>query len=89
MPSVVDLGMRNLVSEDVWGLAVSAKTPAPIVERLRQAAAGAVRTREVTDKIVEQAALPGPSTPEEYRQWVQSESDKWAKVIQAGHITLE
>lgn len=89
MPSVVDLGMKNLVAEDVWGLAVPVKTPAPIVERLQQAAAGAVRTREVTDKVLEQAAIPGPSTPEEYKQWAQTELTRWGKVIQAGHITLE
>ncbi len=89
MPSVVDLGLKNLVAEDVWGLAVPVKTPAPIVERLQQAVAGAVRSREVTDKVLEQAAIPGPSTPEDYRQWAQSELDRWGKVIQAGHITLE
>ena len=89
MPSVVDLGMKNLVAEDVWGLAVPVKTPAPIAEKLQQAIAGAVRMRDVTDKIVEQAALPGPSTPEEYRQWAQSELDRWGQVIKAGHITLE
>ena len=89
MPSVVDLGMKNLVAEDVWGLAVPVKTPAPIVERLQQAVAGAVRTREVSDKVLEQAAIPGPSTPEEYRQWAHTELDRWGKVIQAGHITLD
>ena len=89
MPSVVDLGLKNLVAEDVWGLAVSVKTPAPIVARLQQAVARAVRTPEVTDKVLEQAAIPGPSTPEEYRQWAQSEFQRWGKVIQAGHITLE
>ena len=89
MPSVTDLGMKNLVAEDVWGLAAPVKTPAPIAERLQNALAAAVRTREVSDKGVEQAAIPGPSTPQEYRQWAQAELERWGQVIKAGHITLE
>ena len=89
MPSVMDLGMKNLIAEDVWGLAVPVKTPAPIVDRLQQAVAGAVRSREVSDKVIEQAAIPGPSTPEEYRQWAQTELERWGQVIKAGHVTLD
>lgn len=89
MPSVMDLGMKNLIAEDVWGLAVPVKTPTPIVDRLQQAVAGAVRTREVSDKVIEQAAIPGPSTPEEYRQWAQTELERWGQVIRAGHVTLD
>lgn len=89
VPSVVELGLRNLVSEDNWGLAAPAKTPAAVLEKLRQAAVAAVRSREVADKIIEQAALAGPSTAEEYSQWVRVESEKWAQVIKRARITLE
>ena len=89
VPSVVDLGHPSLVSEDVYGLVVQAKTAQAIQDRIGQAANTALRTSEVADKYAEQAAVAAASTPAEYRQWVQTESRRWAEVIKRNKIVLE
>ena len=89
IPSVAELGLNGLVTEDVYGLAVPTKTPQAIQDRLLQAGTAAVRTREVGDRYAEQAAQASPSTPLEYRQWVQTESARWAQVIKQAGIKLE
>ncbi len=89
VPSVAELGMTSLVTEDVFGLAVPTKTPQAIQDKLLQAGTAAVRSKEVVDKYAEQAALASASTPQEYRQWVQTESARWAQVIKQAGIVLE
>ncbi len=89
VPSVVELGHAALISEDVYGLAVQAKTPQAIQDRIVQAATASLRSTDVSDKYAEQAAVASASTPQEYRQWVQNESKRWAEVIQRNKISLE
>ena len=89
VPSMAELGHNSLVTEDVYGLAAPAKTPQAILDRLMQAGTAAVKSPDVAAKFAEQAALASPSTPQEYRQWVQTESRRWAEVIKRNKITLE
>lgn len=89
VPSVAELGHATLVSEDVYGLAAPAKTPQAILDRLIKAGTAAASSADVAAKFAEQAALASPSTPQEYRQWVQTESKRWAEVIKRNKITLE
>ncbi len=89
VPTMIELGYPSLVTEDVYGLAVAAKTPQSIKDRIQQAAATAARSKDVVEKYAEQAAIASPSTPREYREWVQTESRRWAEVIKRNNITFE
>ncbi len=48
-----------------------------------------VKRPDLRNQIVRQGAIPSTSTPEEYRQRMQAESDKRLAVIRAGGIRLQ
>jgi tripartite-type tricarboxylate transporter receptor subunit TctC len=89
VPSAPEAGVPTLITADVYGLVAPAKTPAEIVRRLNAEMGSVLRNREVVDRFREQLTVATPSTPQEYREWMQAESARWGAVIKRGKITAE
>ena len=71
------------------GLIVPAATPAPIVEKLQQAAANAVNDPAFRRSLLERGFQPIGSTTDEFRSHVDREIEKWKRIIAAGNIKTE
>ena len=72
---------------NVWyGIAVPKDTPHEIVVKLNAAVNAVLKDPKLIARIHDLAADPLPMTPEEFGKLVQSETDKWAKVIAVAHI---
>jgi len=89
VPSVAELGYPQLESLAWIGLLAPAGTPAPVVERLSAETVGSMTTREVREMLGKQGFDVVASKPEEFRRWIRSESEKWAKVIKASGATVD
>lgn len=89
VPSVAELGYPQLESLAWIGLLAPAGTPAPVVERLSAETVGNMTTREVREMLGKQGFDVVASKPEEFRRWIRSESEKWAKVIKASGATVD
>jgi tripartite-type tricarboxylate transporter receptor subunit TctC len=86
IPSMEELGFGRVDSASEMGLIVPAATPAPIVEKLQQTSANAVKDTAFRQNLLERGFQPIGSTTEEFRAHVDREIDKWIRIIAAGDI---
>lgn len=92
LPDVPTLSEAGVADFEAWawqGIVVPAKTPKDIVARLNDAFAKAIADPAVRQKIVEAGIDPLHSTPQQFTDYMKSESAKWAKVIAEGNIKVE
>ena len=71
------------------GAFVPAGTPAEVVRRLNAALNEAIRHPEVAQRLAAINVGTRPNTPEEFRDFLEGEIAKWARVIREGNISVE
>jgi tripartite-type tricarboxylate transporter receptor subunit TctC len=81
VPTTVEAGMAHLQTENWYGMVAPAKTPPQIVAVLNKAAVEAMKDPAVVEKLASQGAILVGDTPEHFRDYIDSETKKWAKVI--------
>lgn len=81
VPTVKESGLANYVVASWNGLAAPARTPAPVVERLRQAAQAALDTSIVKAQLQVLGVRAQGGTPEQMRELLAGEIKRWADVI--------
>jgi tripartite-type tricarboxylate transporter receptor subunit TctC len=72
-----------------FGLFATGGTPEPIVARVSAIVGEALRDRAIAAKLEIQGIVPRPLTPAEYRAFVASEAEKFARIIDEANIKLE
>ncbi len=71
----------------VWaGMAAPAGTPAPVVDKLWQAAERALAAPEVRQALGKMSFNIEPMNPREFAAYIRSETDKWAKMVKDAGI---
>jgi tripartite-type tricarboxylate transporter receptor subunit TctC len=81
VPTAAEAGLANFESIGWLCLMAPKGTPKPIVAKLNQELAAAVKDASVRDKVVEQGTEPVSNTPEEMSKFIVSETAKWREVI--------
>ena len=71
-----------------FGILLPAGSPKMAVERLGAAAASAVRSPELRERLSGDGAEIVGSTPNEFAQFIQSESDRYARILKESRISL-
>ena len=71
------------------GLAVPAKTPPAVIEKLTRDVGEIMKIKEVNDRFVEIGFYPATSTGAEMRARVESDIAKWKQLVQARKLTFE
>jgi tripartite-type tricarboxylate transporter receptor subunit TctC len=89
VPTIEEGGVPDFEVSSWNGLFAPARTPPEIVTRLYQETVKALNTREVREKLEGEGAEPVGQTPAQFRAYVQSEIDKWAKVIRESKAKFE
>ena len=77
--------MTNVLS----AIVAPAGTPDGIVARLNAAIARSIADRGMHQKLVEAGIEPLVSSPEEFADYMRSETLKWAEIIRLGNISIE
>jgi tripartite-type tricarboxylate transporter receptor subunit TctC len=88
-PKVPTFAQAGLPGFDVgltFGLLAPGGTPKPIVERLNAEVAKILAMPDFRDKVAAQGLEVWVSTPEQYRAYLTSESEKFARIIKAAGI---
>lgn len=88
-PTFQEAGLAGYESVGWFGLVAPAGTPPEIIAKLNGAFVKALQDPAVADRIRPLGADPVPSTPEGFAQFIQSESDKWAKVVAEAGVKAE
>ncbi|WP_422088549.1 Bug family tripartite tricarboxylate transporter substrate binding protein [Variovorax sp.] len=89
VPTVAEAGLPGYDSTGWFGVVAPASTPAPIVTRLNAEINAALGDEQIKASIRNLGAEPAPASSEAFEAYIQSETKKWAKVIQAAHIRLD
>lgn len=86
LPTIAEAGLPGAEAVSWFGLFTTAGTPREVVEKLNQEIVAVIRKPEVQARMADVGAEPVGGTPEEFRRLVQSEIEKWAKVIEAANV---
>jgi tripartite-type tricarboxylate transporter receptor subunit TctC len=87
VPTMAEAGFPGVEAESWFGLAVSAKVPAPIINRLKDALAAAQKDPAYLEGLAKQGASAGDPGPEAYADLIRKDARKWGTIIKAAGIT--
>ena len=89
VPTTTEVGMPDLQTENWYGLVAPAKTPKDVIAVLNKAAVEAMKDADVIAKLGQQGAIVGGDTPEHFRNFIDVETKRWAKVIKDAGVQTE
>lgn len=72
-----------------FGLFAPAKTPKAIIAKINRDVVEALSAQEAQRTLLAAGAEAVPTSPEEFRRFLQSEIAKWTKVIQEAGIKIQ
>lgn len=83
---IADQGAPGFSALAWWGVIAPAGTPAPIVKRMHEELARALRVPAVAEKLTAQGMDILGGTPEEFDAFLRGEIARWAKVVRDNRI---
>ncbi|HEU5178221.1 MAG TPA: tripartite tricarboxylate transporter substrate binding protein [Burkholderiales bacterium] len=86
VPTAQEAGVRGYDVASWNALAAPGKTPAAVIRRVHAELEKALAAPEVQKRFSELGVEPRPSTPEHLKEFFVSESQRWAKVVEAARI---
>ena len=89
LPTLDESGLKGYEVLEFHSLAGPAGLPADILKRLHTEIATAVNSRDVTDKLLAQAAEPSIRSPEQLRALVRTEHEKYGRIVKSVGIKPE
>ena len=81
-----DQGVPGFAALAWWGVIAPAGTPAPIVKKLNEEIAKALKLPAVAEKLTAQGMDIVGSSPEEADRFVKGEIERWARVVKDNKI---
>jgi tripartite-type tricarboxylate transporter receptor subunit TctC len=92
VPTVEQAGgptLKGFEASSWFGLLAPAGTPMDIVNRIQQEVAKAIKTPDVSAKLLAQGAIPSGNTPQEFAALIDSEIKKWGPVVKASGAKVD
>ena len=78
------------ITVESWlGLAASAATPKPVLERMNAEFRRALDLPEVKKWAEESGVVPAPSTPDGFRGRVENDVRQWTEIVVRNNITVQ
>lgn len=87
--TVAESGYPGFEALSWQGLFAPAGTPAEIVAKLNAETVKALASEDFRESFARQGFLVAGSAPQEFRAFIETEIPKWARIIKAGHVTLQ
>lgn len=89
VPTMQQAGYRDFEVTGWFGLFASAKTPPAAIDRIYGAAKSVLASPEIKSRFAELGGTAGGEPPEQFRNYVMAEKQKWAQVAAAAKIQPE
>lgn len=86
LPTMVEAGIKGYESSTWYGLVAPAATPADIVNRLNAEVVAGLKSPDLSERLTREGMDAVGNSPTEFAKYMQSEIDKWRKVIKAAGI---
>ena len=82
-------GLKGFDASSWFGLLAPAGTPPDVVNRIHQEVAKALSTPAIKEKMLAQGAIPSGNTPAEFARLIDSEHQKWARVVKVSGAKVD
>jgi len=89
VPTIAEAGAPGYSTSTWYGLLAPGATPAPVIERLANAANKTVMAPELRERMAGDGAEPVGSTPAAFQQHIASEIAKWRKVVKSAQVKAD
>lgn len=89
VPTLAESGLKGFESYNWQGVIAPAGTPEPVIQKLNAAFNKILKKPEIQKAFDETGGQVAGGTPEEFGQFIQSETEKWAKVIKTANVSVE
>src|SRR4029077_1818630 len=89
VPTVAELGMKDMESAVFFGIVGPAGIPRPVVDRLNALCLEIIKDPTVKAKFAELGFFTTGSTPEAYLEKLKFETERWTKVVKDNNIKVE
>ncbi|MGY3619440.1 Bug family tripartite tricarboxylate transporter substrate binding protein [Bradyrhizobium sp. USDA 10063] len=89
VPTVTEAGFPGVEATVWWGFLVPARTPKEIVVRLNKEIDLALADQKVKDSLREMGAVVKGGSPEDFRAFIKSETERWGNIIRTAKIKAE
>ena len=86
IPTIAEQGMPGYQSYNWNGILAPAATPSAIITKLHSVLSKQLATKENQELFISQGFEPSNFTPEEFANFIQLETEKWAKVAKQADI---
>lgn len=83
VPTLIELGYRNMEATSWVGLLAPAATPKPIIGRLHREVVRILRSPDVAAQLRDMEFEVVATSPEGFSDWIRTESVKWGAVVKA------
>ena len=82
VPTLVELGYKEFVLENIYAVLAPKGTPRPVIDRLNALFRRAMDDPELKALLLKQGVVPEPSTPDETKKIIQEDYEWNAKMVQ-------
>jgi tripartite-type tricarboxylate transporter receptor subunit TctC len=89
IPTVKEAGFPGVEATVWWGFLVPARTPADIVTQLNKAIDGSLQDQTVKASLHNMGAVVKGGSPDDFRNFLKSETEKWGNIIRAAKIKAD
>ena len=81
--------MKGYESGSWYGIVAPSNTPRPIIDRLNKEIVAVVKSKEIQDRLNNEAVIPSGNSPEEFAAHIRSEFERMGRVIREAKIVLD
>jgi len=83
VPTTPEVGLPGVLGASWHAVVAPAGTHRAIIERLNQTLVATISVSELRNQLLNQGAQPVGGSPEELSKFMQTEREKWGRVIQS------
>lgn len=87
VPTVAETAaLKGYEASNWYGMMAPAGTPKAVIDRLQKDLATVLNNSNIKDQFAAQGIESTPSSPDEFTNYIRSETAKWSKVIRAANL---
>src|SRR5688500_10821268 len=83
IPTVAEAGVRDYEAGSWYGILAPARTDKAIVDLLAREIAGAVQSKEIQERLINEAVIPVGNTPAQFAAYIRKEHARVAQVVKS------
>ena len=81
MPTTAEAGLPKFRASTWYGMLAPAGTPRPVVDKLNASVRVALKSTQFKEAMTKNGELPLPTTPEEFRDTLKDEIERYREVM--------